>query len=577
MPRTTPLNGPAFAAALFGSIALIGACTGDSGSPGSDAGTDAPADGSGSDAAADAPADGSGVDVGPDAPDDGLCDDGLEAVAFTPGDGAVHRRELASDFTVPLADGSTLTLSEAWSGCDSWIFLPDTIPVSQADQASFWRGDLDALVARSPDNVHYVFVSRATSSVAGRTAIAGMQDQVDALLDGMEPGDADYWVRRLHVVDKRAPELEGWLRDVLVGGIGQAGFAIDRFQQIRGVGSFADVTRFDVGLQAAGGWPWEANLAYAAHEARYFNMEAARAARLAAQNATVVPLWQGEVISQFADTTVTLPSAEELARYDTLEIEVLQMCPDPNTPEFGNCGAWDYLAHLWIYDPEGNRVEMGRYITTYHREAHMIVDATPALAWLAAGGEYQFRWEWAPEWNVQPTATRLNLRFYDRGTGLRPTEVVPLFEGGAFNSAYNAERRAIDVPIPANAARVEVRAIITGHGAETSQCAEFCNHQHEIGVNGEWFTREHPQVGNQEGCIAEIENGMTPNQWGTWWFGRGGWCPGQQVEPWIIDVTDIVEPGGTARVQYNGLLEGRDPPDGAGNILMKSWLAVYAE
>ena len=68
---------------------------------------------------------------------------------------------------------------------------------------------------------------------------------------------------------------------------------------------------------------------------------------------------------------------------------------------------------------------------------------------------------------------------------------------------------------------------------------------------------------------------MVPNQWGTWWFGRGGWCPGQQVDPWVVDVTDEVTPGMPATVEYRGLFGGADPTDGHGNIDMISYLTVY--
>jgi hypothetical protein len=68
---------------------------------------------------------------------------------------------------------------------------------------------------------------------------------------------------------------------------------------------------------------------------------------------------------------------------------------------------------------------------------------------------------------------------------------------------------------------------------------------------------------------------MVPNQPGTWWFGRGGWCPGQQVEPWVVDVTTDVTPGQMAQITYRGLFNGATPPDASGNIVMTSYLVVY--
>ena len=175
----------------------------------------------------------------------------------------------------------------------------------------------------------------------------------------------------------------------------------------------------------------------------------------------------------------------------------------------------------------------------------------------------------------QTYRTTLDLRLRNAGTGMRPTEAHYLFSGGGFGSGYSDKYEPIDILIPLTAVKVEVWAIITGHGMATYNCAEFCDHRHTFTVNGEHFQKGHPEVGNSQGCIGQIENGMVPNQGGTWWFGRGGWCPGQQVDPWTADVTDVVTPGETATISYQGTLGSATPPDGAGNIRMVSYLIVY--
>jgi hypothetical protein len=133
----------------------------------------------------------------------------------------------------------------------------------------------------------------------------------------------------------------------------------------------------------------------------------------------------------------------------------------------------------------------------------------------------------------------------------------------------------MEVAIPSGAKKVELWSIITGHDAATSQCAEFCNHVHEMTVNGKAYTKSHPEAASEDGCMPEIAHGMTPNQGGTWWFGRGGWCPGQQVKPWVVDVTADVVPGETAQLSYLGKLGNASPPDGAGTIDMVSYLVVH--
>ena len=66
---------------------------------------------------------------------------------------------------------------------------------------------------------------------------------------------------------------------------------------------------------------------------------------------------------------------------------------------------------------------------------------------------------------------------------------------------------ALAVPIPASAKKVELRAIISGHGGATDNCAEFCNHQHEFTVGGKALLKDYPEVGDQEGCLAQIGQG----------------------------------------------------------------------
>lgn len=501
--------------------------------------------------------------------------DGLPKQALLPTTSSYARGETAAPFELAQADGEIFRFLDVWDGCESLVFLPDTLTVSQLDFTSLWEADLESLVQSSPLNTHYFFVSRLSGSAA-QAQVQAMQGRVDALLAGMVEVDAAHWQAHLHVGALPAGKLPNWLNAGFAT-YGQGGFAIDRAQRIRGLGSFADVYRPDAALQQAGAFPWRDNLAYAAKEAHYFNAQAAQREKLKAENVTEIWLWTGEVLEQFEETVVELPSAEEMAKFDTLELLVDLACPNEKAPELGNCGAWDYLAHLFV-DPDGEGYrEVGRFITSYHRETFWVVDATPALAWLRAGGSFPMKWEFAPEWNKQPTGTRLSLRFSNRGKGFRPMNIEPLWSGGNFNSEYNTLHQIQTIPIDSNAAHVEVWTLVTGHGAETNQCAEFCNHVHEITVNGSMFRRDHPQAGNLGGCIDEIERGMVPNQAGTWWFGRGGWCPGQQVEPWVIDVTDLVTPGADATLSYQGLYAGKTPPDGAGNIVFTSYLVTYAE
>jgi hypothetical protein len=505
-----------------------------------------------------------------------LCDfDGAREVAFDATGPAVYQRhEPAGDFSVDLRDGTTFTLSEQWTGCESYIFLPHWITVSAQDSSSVWTTGVDELIARSPANAHYFFVVVGSSTDDAEGFGSAIQLDIDAALAGMSADDAAFWGEHLHVSAQPSNDIDGLVGTIFSKTIGSYGFAVDRFQKIRTIGSFASVEAYDSALNDSGDWPYEQQLFSAAYESEYFNYEATRQWAMDQVAVTEVVLFDGEVYEQYEDGTAVFPDAATMAGFDTLEVDVQMECPDKDGYELGNCGEWDYLANLWFYNEETKSwLEIARFITTYHRESHWLVDASHALPWFAAGGEQLLRYEWAPSWNTQPTGITVKLRFSNQRSKT-PVQAIPLFEGGTFDSTYN-DRDPIEVTVPSEATRVEIVAIITGHGMEAQNCAEFCMHSHHFTVEDKSWFRSFDEAGSDTACQESVGTGTVPNQAGTWWYGRGGWCPGRHVDPYVINATNYALPGETVTVTYEGKLEGAQPPDGAGNIEMRSWMLIY--
>ena len=532
---------------------------------------------------------------------------GLPDVDFNPEGTSIPKRHApAGDFTVSLVDGPDWTLSDHWTGCESYIFLPHWLPVDEADNRSWWSNGIAELFERSPPNAHYFFVV-AGASDAPEEYTAPLMDDIASQIARLDPADAAWWTDRLHVVSQPSANLAGLVQKAFQGNIGQVGFAIDRFQRFRTLGSMAAVDAYDSAL----GWPWERRIYEAGAQAEYYNFEATRQARLDAEEATVVTVLTGEEYSGFQDAMLALPG--DIQDYDTLEIDVVMECPNTNGYEMGNCGAWDYLAHMWLWEdplpaeerkgsddtgmddtgmgdtgmddtgmdappsvPTGEWHEMARFITTYHRESRWVVDASHALAWLQEGGERTVRYEWAPSWNPQPTLITTRFRFSKRGKDGRPVELVHLYTGGNFNSTYNADRPMREILVPSDVSRVDLVAITTGHGmSDDGNCAEFCDHSHHYTVNGEEFVQNLDDPGLTSGCADKVSEGVVPNQSGTWWFGRGGWCPGARVDPFVVEVTGFVTPGEPASILYQAKREGAPPRDGSGDIRHNSWLVFY--
>ena len=514
---------------------------------------------------------GAPADAGPAEPTfcelQGLSERAFDATAPT----AFQRRQPAGDFTVSLPFDETFTLSERWTGCESYIFLPHDLPLSQSNPASLFTTDLAQLIENSPRNVHYFFVARGRVDAVASNAIRTLKSNIETLLETMSDEDYDHWMDHLHVVRGGTNDIDGLVGSMFSSAVGARGWAIDRFQRIRGIGGLADVNA----RTNAEGWPWETRLFSAGWEAQYFNFEATRQERLDAETVTEIQVFDGSVQEQYTDGTLVLPDAATMAGFDTMEFDILMECPDRDQAEFGNCGAWDYLGHVWLRDAaDENWLEMGRIITTYHRESRWIMDASWALAWLQDGGERTIRYEWAPSWNKQPTGITLSVRLSNRGKGVAARELVQIFSGGALNSSYN-QREPATATVPANATQTKLVVVTTGHGMDTQNCAEFCAHSHHFTLGETTFDQEFPIVGDQSGCAKTVPEGTVPNQGGTWWFGRAGWCPGREVVPYIQDLTNLVTPGQEATLSYEAKISGRPPFDDAGNVNLRAYLVYY--
>ncbi len=223
--------------------------------------------------------------------------------------------------------------------------------------------------------------------------------------------------------------------------------------------------------------------------------------------------------------------------------------------------------------------EMARWITTYGREGRWVTDVSPFLAFFKDGGTHKLRMQSGNRYDFD-----FYIRLSNRNDGPTPRAVQFLYSGKGFNENYNVDREPIVFESVAGTERVQLVAYITGHGwgAEVENCAEFCNHTHHFRVNGTEYVKEHPTAGQSQGCVDQIEDGVVPNQYGTWPYGRAGWCPGLDVKPWVVDVTDALVSGENT-ITYEGLFNGATyvpTPSNSGqgfgaNITMSSYLVSW--
>ena len=158
---------------------------------------------------------------------------GLPAVDFNPESASIPQRHgPTGDFTVPLVDGTEWTLSENWSGCESYIFLTHNLSVDEADGRTWWANGIDGLFEKSPPNAHYFFiVAGSTDDHAGFTD--PLADDIATQLARLDEDDQSWWSDRIHVVAGNSMDLSGFIKKGFQGNIGRMGFAVDRFQKFR--------------------------------------------------------------------------------------------------------------------------------------------------------------------------------------------------------------------------------------------------------------------------------------------------------------------------------------------------------
>lgn len=517
--------------------------------------------------------------------------------------------EVAEDLAFPTADGEW-RLSERWTGHHSVTFLFRYGGSSYSK--ALWSDNVGKLLKRAPQSAVLVF---GAFGDGWKQDVDEHRARVDEALAKLDPAARAAFEGRIVHVEGDAGALP------FVSAQGTWMFAIDRFQRWRQVGSLYDF--------ATNAQPLE----FLAHEAIYYDFEAGLVQERDSLGATVVPLWSQEQHAGgwgggYASVkTVELPPAAEMATYDSMAVHLVTSCPGHQQGKDAGCNEWDYIQDLRICDvalpdeppatcaeaetvpcqcnkPDGTTVdaartctaegvfgacacpcntELVRWVTPYGREGQWLTDVSPLLALVKDGGPVTFRFGGANGYLLD-----LDLLLWNAGKGRRPVKAQYLWgnpDGEGFNEAYNDGKHPdVAFTVPEGATGAELYAVISGHGfgAVKENCAEFCNHQHKFTLNGDSWLEDHPEASKAYGCRDQIADGVVPNQFGSWIFGRGGWCPGLDVEPWVVDVTEAL--GAENTISYQGLFGGKDyvptvtdPGGYFPEIKMASWLVFYED
>ena len=428
--------------------------------------------------------------------------------------------QVVPQFSFPTLNG-TFNFQNRWTGHDVYFFMFKYTDSSGNSNAATWGQNPGKFIRNLPANTHLFYGSFDNSYHND------IIQQRNAVLAGLSTSEEAHWDSRIHYIDVDASNLGGGIGNMISSFNNPLYMGIDRFQLARETGS----------LYA---WTSQSNDPFhLSHEPNQWVAEFPTKIREQdpAVHAVQIMDFQrhsggwGSGYSSFANATFDLPN--DLTSYDTLEVYHEHACFErtnryqKSDGSYGGCHEWDYLAYMFICDRDNDTVcntESVRWITTYGREGMWLTDISPYLFMLNDGEDRRFKYAGANRGDL--TVTFL---FSNWGSGTRAINATYAFSGGQFDGTYNNEsryNRQLNFTVPSYATSVEIVATITGHGfnQDTANCAEFCDHQHYYTMGQHQTYEWHPIVYNNEGCENEVRNGVVANQFGSWPFGRAGWC-----------------------------------------------------
>jgi len=244
-----------------------------------------------------------------------------------------------------------------------------------------------------------------------------------------------------------------------------------------------------------------------------------------------------DVVIEFGGTnsrwfygTYTFP--QFVAAYNNIDAFLEVECPNIT----GGCDDWDRWAHIDVKAPDGNWIQLIRYITPYGVGCNHEINITDYMSLLQ--GEVEFR-VFIDTWGTGGWQLTLNFDYSEGAPEYEYSNVVEVWDDSySFGDPANLQPvETFEASIPEGVLLSELRISNTGHGwgsNNTSNAAEFFNATHYIDIDGNETFSQHLWTScnpNPDGCTG---------QQGTWQFARAGWCPGAISPPDLYNLTPYV-------------------------------------
>lgn len=202
----------------------------------------------------------------------------------------------------------------------------------------------------------------------------------------------------------------------------------------------------------------------------------------------------------------------------------------------GGCDDWDRWAFIDVKAPDGNWIQLIRYITPYGVGCDHELNVTDYRSLLQ--GEVEMR-VFIDTWGTGGWKLSLDMSYTAGNPQYAYSDVIEIWDDTySFGDPSNLQPvPSFNIEIPQQVQESHLRVSTTGHnwgGNNTGNAAEFFNATHYLDIDGTQAFSQHlwnlcnP---NPDGCTGQM---------GTWQYNRAGWCPGAISPPDTYDLTSNI-------------------------------------
>ncbi len=197
---------------------------------------------------------------------------------------------------------------------------------------------------------------------------------------------------------------------------------------------------------------------------------------------------------------------------------------------------WDRAGHVSLR-VDDTPLELIKFITAYGGRTEYEVDLShlaPLLTGPVIIDAFIDTWV-SPAWQVDLTLTHAA-----DSTAVNPDWAMPVLYEQSFTAETEADGgTAAEIEIPDGLDRVYLHYLVSGHCTDGRGADEFISKDNVLLVNGRVVYRYQPW---RDDCGEFRAINPYTRRWsdGTWSsdYSRSGWCPGDIVEPLVLNLTD---------------------------------------